>query len=121
ETQSDVRWNLLLGHAGQVGQKVVTLTSSGQTRQVEASSLGRSPVARQCEWRMLYDAAARMTVDLVDRDIVEYGEEITDAHNHRTGETDVFSSRDHAGMIDIIEMIGGIPIVLHDEAMFALC
>jgi hypothetical protein len=68
----------------------------------------------------LYNSSAGVGIHLGDVDSIENGFIVSNALDESANKTDVLVSCHDIGMVDVIEVIGCIPIVFHDETRLAV-
>ena len=69
---------------------------------------------------MLHHGAPSVPKAAVDRQSIHANRYISDTLHHRAGEAHVFSSRYNLGVVDVVAVVAGIPVVLHDEARLTI-
>ena len=112
--------HLLLRDTAEVRQEEVALPGPREAGEVDAAAARDRPVGGERERPVLHDATARMAVGRLDRDAVERHRDFADALHHGAGLADVLPPCDDVRMVDVVEVVGRIAIVLHQEAGFAV-
>ena len=120
EPQPGRRRDLLLGDAAQVGEEEVRLARAGQRGQRDAAAASDAPVAGQGEGSVLDHTPAGMGVYRGNVDAVQHRLVVLETLDDSADHPYVLVARHHVGMIKVVEVIGDVAIVLHDEARLAV-
>ena len=69
---------------------------------------------------MLDNCPARVCVEILDVDAIENRLVVADSQNDRSRHAHVFATLTDLRMVGVVHMVGGVAIVLHDEARLSL-
>ena len=120
EAQTDTGRDLLFRRAPDVGQEEVALARPTKGPELDPTPQCGDPVRGEAERRRLYDARTRMRVRRLNRHPVERCRDVTRAEQHGPALSDVLDAREDLGMVNVVEVVVGDTVPLHDEAGLAL-